>query len=38
MKEKRKYVKPVQQVFELREMPRLLAGSGDRSPYQPVSW
>ena len=42
MKEsKRKYEKPAMKVYELRQQPQLLVGSGtngSRSPYDPVSW
>jgi hypothetical protein len=36
--EKRKYEKPSMRVFELRQQPQLLAGSGERSPYEPTVW
>jgi hypothetical protein len=37
---KRKYEKPAMQVFELKQQPQLLVGSGggDRSPYDPTLW
>ena len=37
---KRKYEKPAMQVYEMRETPKILAGSGegDRSPYDPILW
>ena len=35
---KREYEKPSMQVFELKQQPQLLAGSGDRSPYDPIEW
>ncbi len=42
MKTKRIYEKPVMQVFELKQQPQLLAGSGtegSRSPYNdPSNW
>lgn len=36
--EKRKYEKPAMQVYELKQQPKLLTGSGDRSPYDPIEW
>lgn len=36
--EKREYEKPSMKVFELRQQPQLLAGSGERSPYEPTVW
>ena len=36
--EKRKYEKPSMQVYELRQQPKLLTGSGDRNPYDPTEW
>ena len=40
MTTKRKYKKPSMKVYELRQAPQLLAGSGegDRSPYDPTEW
>ena len=35
---KRKYEKPAMQVYELRQQPQLLAGSGLRNPYDPTDW
>lgn len=36
--EKRKYEKPAMQVFELKQQPRLLAGSAERPDYIPEEW
>jgi hypothetical protein len=36
--EKRKYAKPSMKVYELRQAPQLLAGSGERDPYIPTEW
>ena len=38
MTTKRKYKKPALQVFELKQMPQLLAGSALRDPYEPTEW
>ena len=37
-KTKLKYEKPAMLVFELKQQPQILAGSGERSPYDPVPW
>lgn len=36
--EKRKYEKPLMRVFDLKQQPQLLAGSGERNPYDPTQW
>lgn len=39
--EKRKYEKPSMKVYELRQRPQILAGSGDplnQPDYTPVGW
>ena len=35
MTTKKKYEKPAMQVFELKQQPQLLAGSGGTEPYTP---
>ena len=35
---RKKYEKPAMQVYELKQQPRLLAGSGERNPYDPTQW
>ncbi len=37
-KQKRLYDRPQMQVVELRELPQLLAGSGEKPDYIPEGW
>jgi len=37
-KQKRLYDRPTIQVVELRELPQLLAGSGEKPDYIPEGW
>jgi len=38
LREKRKYEKPAMQVIELQHRATILTTSGERSPYDPVTW
>ena len=38
MTEKKKYEKPSMQVFELKQQPQLLAGSGDQVGVKNYNW
>lgn len=35
---RKKYEKPSMQVFDLKQQPKLLVGSGERIPYDPTQW